>query len=535
MRSRRSAASIPPIPEPGADRATRRRLRRWASTARRSRAGTGRPERRTNRSAIASTEPGDREAAPAASLSLEPQHDGEAAHDHDPGGDGARQAQVEVEAVAREQVAGERCRSRSRARRGSRSARPTGRKRSGAPRAGARRQREHERGDPDRHRRRDRELAREEREGRGRDRRPPGRARPTNTDFVTKSWATRWMLRRIWRPSRDHARDDRRSRSRTRTRSATVRAICAPEPCAIASRACLQRGDVVDAVADHRHVAAGGGERVDDRALPVRARCGRPRAPQHRLAQLLRVGRAAPRRRAAAPIPGTPASRAIAPTVAGASPERTFSSTSCSAKNATVSAAFGRSRSARTTRPSARTSAGNGGSRFGRRQRRRRRGRARAPAAPRSPRGALLDQLRVRARRSAPARRGRGARRRDRARSSAAGTRTAPARHRPCLGLRQAGVRDRLQGQVARGGARGVGRDRLRQLALVDSLRGDQADHAQRRLGQRAGLVGADDVHRGQRLDRVELLREHPALRDLEGRDRRGQADRGGSVPRGRG
>ena len=52
----------------------------------------------------------------------------------------------------------------------------------------------------------------------------------------------------------------------------------------------------------------------------------------------------------------------MAPTVGGASPERTFSWTSCSVKNATVSAAFCRSRSARTTRPSARTSAGNGGS-----------------------------------------------------------------------------------------------------------------------------------------------------------------------------
>ena len=48
--------------------------------------------------------------------------------------------------------------------------------------------------------------------------------------------------------------------------------------------------------------------------------------------------------------------------MAGASPERTFSSTFCAAKNATVSAAFGRSRSASTTRPSARTSSGNGGS-----------------------------------------------------------------------------------------------------------------------------------------------------------------------------
>ena len=64
----------------------------------------------------------------------------------------------------------------------------------------------------------------------------------------------------------------------------------------------------------------------------------------------------------AAAEPGTPASWAIAPAVAGASPERTLSATCCSEKNATVSAALGRRRSASTTRPSARTSSGKGGS-----------------------------------------------------------------------------------------------------------------------------------------------------------------------------
>ena len=69
-------------------------------------------------------------------------------------------------------------------------------------------------------------------------------------------------------------------------------------------------------------------------------------------------------------VPGTPASRAIAPAVAGASPERTLRSTPSAAKNATVSAAFGRSRSARTTRPSACTPSGNWRVRRCRRQRR---------------------------------------------------------------------------------------------------------------------------------------------------------------------
>ena len=49
------------------------------------------------------------------------------------------------------------------------------------------------------------------------------------------------------------------------------------------------------------------------------------RRRQHRLAQRRRLGRQRLAVERRAPIPGTPASRAIAPTVAGASPERTFS------------------------------------------------------------------------------------------------------------------------------------------------------------------------------------------------------------------
>ena len=62
-----------------------------------------------------------------------------------------------------------------------------------------------------------------------------------NTDLVTKSCATRWMLRRIWRPSATIPGTTAKS-SRTSTRSATERAICVPEPCAIASRASLSAG-----------------------------------------------------------------------------------------------------------------------------------------------------------------------------------------------------------------------------------------------------------------------------------------------------
>lgn len=62
-----------------------------------------------------------------------------------------------------------------------------------------------------------------------------------NTVLVTNSRATRWMLRRIWRPSLTIPGTAAKS-SRTSTRSATERAICVPDPCAIASRASLRAG-----------------------------------------------------------------------------------------------------------------------------------------------------------------------------------------------------------------------------------------------------------------------------------------------------
>jgi hypothetical protein len=81
--------------------------------------------------------------------------------------------------------------------------------------------------------------------------------------------------------------------------------------------------------------------------------------------------------------------------------------------------------------------------------------------------------------------------------------------HKPC-------ARDRLQREVAGGGTGGIARQRMRELSLVHAAGGYDSDHAQRRLGQRADLVGADNVDRGKRLDRVQLLREHASLRDFE-------------------
>ena len=93
------------------------------------------------------------------------------------------------------------------------------------------------------------------------------------------------------------------------------------------------------------------------------------------------------------------------------------------------------------------------------------------------------------------------------------------------LRLRREGVGERLEGEVAR---RGAGRERAEacpQLVLVDAGSGEDLDDPQRRLGQRAGLVDAQRVDGGERLDRVELLRERAAPRHAHRRRRVGEAD----------
>ena len=62
-----------------------------------------------------------------------------------------------------------------------------------------------------------------------------------NTDFVTNSFVTRWMLRRICRPSATILGTEPKS-PLTRTTSLTAFAICVPEPCAIESRAAFSAG-----------------------------------------------------------------------------------------------------------------------------------------------------------------------------------------------------------------------------------------------------------------------------------------------------
>ena len=97
----------------------------------------------------------------------------------------------------------------------------------------------------------------------------------------------------------------------------------------------------------------------------------------------------------------------------------------------------------------------------------------------------------------------------------------------PCSGLwlRRAGLGDRLQREVARRRARSQLAERLARLLLGRTGVREHLDQAQCGLGERSGLVDADRVHRGQGLDRVELLGQHPAAGHAHRRRRIGEAD----------
>ncbi len=240
---------------------------------------------------------GDREASPPA-FGLEPHHHREPAHDDDPGGDGARTDQAEVKAVAREQVAGDDT-DPDRQAGGNREACDRLEVAVGPPRPRARREREHEGGDADRHRGGDRELPREQREDPGRDRDRPadrggehglGDEQPRDPLDVSQDLAT----------FADHPGHDAEvvadeHEIGDRARHLRSGALGDRQPCL------LERRDVVDPVAEHRHVAPGVGERGDDRALALgrdppdggRGQDGLAAAPPDRWG--------APRRRAPAP------------------------------------------------------------------------------------------------------------------------------------------------------------------------------------------------------------------------------------------
>ena len=115
-------------------------------------------------------------------------------------------------------------------------------------------------------------------------------ATAVNTDLVTNSRATRSMLRRICRPSATMPGTTAKSFAHEheigdRARHLRARALRDREP------RLLERGHVVHAVADHRHVAPVGGERLDDRALALGRDAADRRRRHERLAQRGRLGR----------------------------------------------------------------------------------------------------------------------------------------------------------------------------------------------------------------------------------------------------
>ncbi len=137
--------------------------------------------------------------------------------------------------------------------------------------------------------------------------------------------------------------------------------------------------------------------------------------------------------------------------------------------------------------------------------------------ARRLPRGSRAARARARRGRSAPS-----------ASATALQRRRLEKGTSPSSALRAPPGRRRRAPRSVRLRADALRRERRRANALSSLARRrarDHLDHPQRGLGERPGLVDADRVHRGQRLDRVELLGEHAATRHPHRRRRVGQAD----------
>ena len=280
-------------------------------------------------------------------------------------------------------------------------------------------------------------------------------------------------------------RRSRRGRARGRR---PLRAICVPAP-ARSPGGRLQRRHVVDAVADHRHVAARAGERLHDAALAL----GRdPPDDARRVderAQRGGVAREARCRRATRST-GMPASRAIGGhrrrVVAG----EHLQLDPCERRKATVSRVSARSSSASTTRQ--RRCRGGGGSPSATCVRQvARRGRERQHAAP------VVLAARARPRPAGPGRRARAPRARSSCRRARRPPQRRPRRERH-LGLRL----DAVAGPVARdGGERQVpvrcraprsGASSESACSRSTPAAGITSTTCSARLGQRAGLVQAD-------------------------------------------
>ncbi len=84
---------------------------------------------------------------------------------------------------------------------------------------------------------------------------------------------------------------------------------------------------------------------------------------------------------------------------------------------------------------------------------------------------------------------------------------------------------DRIESGVSRAGRRGEPPEGLTERRLLDIARRDERDHPQPRLGQGARLVDAQRVDGGERLDRVQLLRQRAGARHAQRSRRVGDRD----------
>ena len=227
------------------------------------------------------------------------------------------------------------------------------------------------------------------------------------------------------------------------------------------------------------------------------------------LASIARLRVRRPPRRARSPRP-----------CAGASPDRISSSTPCSRRKATVSRASSRSRSASTTRPSVRATAGGPSSACGCA----RPGGALATATTRRPAAVSARWASA----SAPRPK----------RSGAPSSRLSPSSSTALQRRREVKATSATGWIAAAGNAcasacivrfaspvAAARRDTAsRQLGLADARGRDEPLDAQRRLRERPGLVQAHHVDRRERLDAAELLHERTAPRHPDRGDRRRQA-----------
>ena len=332
------------------------------------------------------------------------------------------------------------------------------------------------------------------------------------------------MLRRIWRPSATIRGTSPKS-PRTSTRSATLLAIWVPLPWAMARRASFRAGTSLTPSPSIPTYSPSSASTRMTRCLPsgeIRPIAGAPRTAASSSASS--SGRSRP---SSAASPVMPTSWAIAPTVAGASPDTTFSATSSRWKKATVLSASGRRFSASTTIPSGIRSAGTGTSGPGS-------GRGegvRPSASTRRPVAASVAAASCRsAMPSRPASSASGAPKTNRSvpssssalqrwreengtcavTGSAATSASAATCTASSVPLRRG--RWRLPGQ------------RADEIVVADPGGRRGLHDAQGGLGQRARLVGAQHAHRGERLDRVELLGQHAAAGDLGRRHGGGEA-----------